>query len=84
LTRAARFIDNKASQAEKLALVQREDTPKALANFSPGLELATTLGRTRAKEFNAESVDGIALANASSVGSGLVREPRVEATLGYS
>jgi hypothetical protein len=51
------------------ALVQFEDTPKAFANFSPGLELATTLGHTRDKEFNAESVGQIVLANAFSVGS---------------
>jgi hypothetical protein len=30
-------------------LVQFEITPKAFANFSPGLELATTLGHTRQK-----------------------------------
>jgi hypothetical protein len=30
-------------------LVQFEDTPKAFAKFSPGLERATTLGHTREK-----------------------------------
>jgi len=56
------------------ALVQFENTPKAFANFSPGLELATTLGHER-KEFNAESVGQIALANAFSVGSVLSLNP---------
>jgi hypothetical protein len=31
-------------------------TPKALANFSPGLELATTLGSEKERLMNAESV----------------------------
>jgi hypothetical protein len=64
--------------------VQFQETPKAFANFSPGLELATTLGAHERKEFNAESVGQIALANAFSVWVGLVSEPRVEATLGYN
>ena len=55
-------------------VVQCKDTPKAFANFSPGLELATTLGHER-KEFNAESVGQIALANAFSVGSVLSLNP---------
>jgi hypothetical protein len=49
--------------------VQFQETPKAFANFSPGLELATTLGAHERKEFNAESVGQIALANAFSVRS---------------
>ena len=52
-----------------------EDTPKAFANLSPGLELATTLGHTRKKNFNAVSVGHIALANAFSVGSVLSLNP---------
>jgi hypothetical protein len=55
-------------------VVQFEVTPKALANFSPGLELATTLGHTRQKKFNAASVGQIAFANAFSVPVALLRE----------
>jgi hypothetical protein len=50
-------------------LVRFEITPKAFANFSSGLELATTLGHTRQKKFNAVSVGPTASANAFSVGS---------------
>jgi hypothetical protein len=32
---------------QRQVLVQLEDTPKAFAKFSPGLERATTLGHTR-------------------------------------
>jgi hypothetical protein len=65
-------------------VVQFEITPKALANFSPGLELATTLGHTRQKKFNAESVGQTALANAFSVELLFSVKPRVEATLGWN
>jgi hypothetical protein len=36
--------------AQNVVVVQFEVPPKALANFSPALELATTLGHTREKE----------------------------------
>jgi hypothetical protein len=36
-------------QFEHTVVVRLEHTPKAFANFSPGLELATTLGHTREK-----------------------------------
>jgi hypothetical protein len=64
-----------------MVVVQFEITPKAFANLSPGLELATSLGHTR-KEINAERVGEIAFANAFSVGSLLSVKPRVEATPG--
>jgi hypothetical protein len=63
-------------------VAQFEITPKAFANCSPGLELATTLGHTNRRRFNAESVGQIALANAFGVESLVLRKPRVEATLG--
>jgi hypothetical protein len=42
--------------ANNKVLVQFEGTPKALANFSPGLELATTLGSNHHHSFNPERV----------------------------
>jgi hypothetical protein len=50
-------------------LVQFEDTPKAFANFSPGLELAITLGHTGDKNSTLKALARSALANAFSVGS---------------
>jgi hypothetical protein len=41
------FLEKGLAQCK--VLVQFEDTPKAFAKFSPGLELATTLGHTRDK-----------------------------------
>jgi hypothetical protein len=64
-----------------LVLVQFEDTPKAFANFSPGLELATTLGHTREKNSTLKALaDRVSERFQRWVG--LVPEPRVEATLG--
>ena len=37
-------IDGRPVQGNLVVLVQFEITPEALANFSPGLELVTTLG----------------------------------------
>jgi hypothetical protein len=71
---------------QKLVLVQFEDTPKAFANFSPGLELATTLGQTREKNSTLKALGQLALANAFSVRSILSLNPGLElaTTLGQT
>jgi hypothetical protein len=64
-----------------LVVVQFEITPKAFANFSPGIGACDNPGDIRDKKFNAESVGQTAFANAFSVGWLFSVKPRVGATL---
>jgi hypothetical protein len=58
-------------------VVHFEITPKAFANFSPGLERSDNPGTYETKKkFNAESIEQTALANAFCVGSLFSVNPR--------